>query len=73
VPRVTLQRADGQADAFLLAVDADDLDLDFLPNFQDLVGVLDAFPGKLGKVHQAVGAVDVDESAESAMEVTRPL
>ena len=48
----------------LLAVDVDDLDLDFLPHFEHLVGMLDAIPGKLGEVDEAVGAVDVDEGAE---------
>ncbi len=63
-PGVALQLAQGEADALLLFVDADDLDLDFLPHLEHFGGVLDALPGNLGEVHQAVRAVDVDKSAE---------
>ena len=38
-PGVVLQLADGQANAFLFAVDADNLDLDILPDFEHFTGM----------------------------------
>ena len=64
LPGIALHGADGQTDAFLLAIDVDDLDLHFLTDLEHLRRVLDAFPGDLGQVHQTVGAVDVDEGAK---------
>ena len=63
-PRDPPQLANGQADAFLLAVDGDDLDFDILTDLEHFAGVIDPVPGDLGEVDEAVGAVDVDESAK---------
>ena len=42
----------------------DDLDFDFLADLEHFAGMIDAFPGDLGEVHQAISAADVDESAK---------
>src|SRR5690606_9836799 len=63
-PGIFLKLADRQTNALAFLVHADDLDLDFLPDFKDLAGVLDAIPGDLRQVNQAVGTVNVDESAK---------
>ena len=44
-----------------LVVDADDLDLDVLADLQDLGRVVDAPPGHVGDMQQAVDAAEVDE------------
>jgi hypothetical protein len=63
-PGVFRQLTDGQADAFLVAVNIDNFDPDFLPDFEDFAGMLDTFPGEFREVNEAVRAVDVDEGAE---------
>ena len=63
-PRVGQQAADGKANAFALAVNADDLDINFLTDFEHFAGMIDPFPGNLGKVNQAIGTVDVYKSTK---------
>jgi hypothetical protein len=63
-PGIRLQLADRKTNALAVAVHADNPDLDFLADFEHLIGVLDAVPGDLGQVDQAIGAVDIDESAK---------
>jgi len=63
-PRILKQLANGQADAFLVAVDGDDLDLDVLPDFENFTGMLNAVPGDFGEMNQTIGAANVDESAK---------
>ena len=64
LPGIVLQGADGKTDAFLLAVDADDLDFDFLPHLERFAGMLNALPGNFGEMDKPVSAVDVDERAK---------
>src|SRR5262249_54841221 len=53
-----------QGDLLLLAVDVEDLDLDLLVDLEELAGVVDAAPGHVGDVQQAVDAAEIDERAE---------
>ena len=63
VPRIFLELLHAQADAVGFLVDLDDLDLDGLADRQDLGGVVDAAPGHVGDVQQAVDTAQVDEGA----------
>jgi hypothetical protein len=63
--RVFQQLANGQANAFLVAVNADHLHFDFLTNLQHLGRMLNAIPGNLGEVHQTVCAGNIDESTKN--------
>ena len=53
-----------QGDLFLLVVDVQDLDFDFLVDGDHLGGMADAAPTHVGDVQQAVDAAQVDEGAE---------
>src|SRR5271157_3650278 len=64
LPRVVGEGTDRETDALLLVVNADDLDFDFLTDFEHLGGVLDAVPGYFGKVHEAIRPVDIDKGTE---------
>ncbi len=64
LPGIILQAADGQTDVAFVLVDADDLNLHFLPDFQFIAGMADAVPGDFTQMHQAVRSVDVHESAK---------
>ena len=61
IPRIGLQLLHAQRDAVALLVDADDLHLDGLADRQHLGRVVDAAPGDVGDVQQAVDAAEVDE------------
>src|SRR5919201_2442892 len=63
-PRLGLRPADRERDLAPLAVDAEDHHVDLLADLHDVAGLVDAGPGELGEVDQAVGAADVDEGAE---------
>ena len=63
-PGILLKLADGQANALAFLIQADNFDLYLLPNFENIFGVLDAFPRNLGQVHKAIGSVDVHESTK---------
>jgi hypothetical protein len=54
---------DAQRDAVRLLVDLDDLDLDRLADGHDLGRMVDAAPGHVGHVQQAVNAAEIDERA----------
>ena len=62
-PRVGLQLLHAEADALRLGVDADDLHLDRVADVDDLARVVDAPPGHVGDVQQAVDAAEIDEGA----------
>jgi hypothetical protein len=63
-PGIFAQLLEAQGDAVALAVELEDLDVDLLADFDhDLGRVLDALPGHVGDVQQAVDAAEVDEGA----------
>ena len=61
IPRIGLKLFHAQADAVGVLVDLDDLDLDGFADRQDLGRVVDAAPGHVGDVQQAVNTAQVDE------------
>ena len=61
LPRIGLELLHAERDAVGLVVDADDLHLDGLADRQHLGRVVDAPPGDVGDVQQAVDAAEVDE------------
>src|SRR5687768_10895395 len=63
-PGIFLQGTHGETDALLLAIDVDDLDLDFLAHFQHFTWMVDMLPRKLGKMHKPIGTINVDERAK---------
>src|SRR5262249_15166358 len=64
LPRVFLGGLQRQRDALAVHVHVQHLDRDLLADLDDLARVVDVLPGKLGHVHQAVHAAQVDERAE---------
>src|SRR5262249_15946030 len=62
-PRVGLQLLHSETDALRLRIDAHDLHLDRIANVDDLARVVDAAPGHVGDVEQAVDATQIDEGA----------
>ena len=62
-PRIGLQLLHAEADALRLRVDAHDLHLDRVADVDDLARVIDAAPGHVGDVQQAVDAAQIDEGA----------
>ena len=64
LPRVFLRGLQRQRDALAVHVHVQDLDRDLLADLDDLARVVDVLPGKLGHVHEAVHAAEVDERAE---------
>ena len=63
LPRIVEQLLHAERDAVGLVVDLDDLDLDLLADIEHLGRVIDAPPGDVGDVQQAVDAAEVDEGA----------
>ena len=61
IPRIGLKLLHAEADAVGFLVDLDDLDLHGLADRQDLGGVVDAPPGHVGDVQQAIDAAQVHE------------
>ena len=61
IPRVVQQLLHAQADAVGVLVDLDDLDLDGLADREDLRRVVDAAPGHVGDVQQAIDAAQINE------------
>src|SRR5439155_1751885 len=61
LPRIVQQLLHAERDAVGLVVDLDDLDLHRLADGQHLGRVIDAAPGDIGDVQQAVDAAEVDE------------
>ena len=62
-PGIGLELLHAEADALGLGVEADDLHLDRLADGQRLGRVVDALPGDVGDVEQAVDAAEIDERA----------
>ncbi len=62
-PRIRLQLLHAEADALRLRVDADDLHFHGVADVDDLARVIDAAPGHVGHVQEAVDAAEVDEGA----------
>ena len=62
-PRIVAQLLHAQADAVLLAVELEDLDLDLVAHVDHLGRMANALPGHVGDVQQAVHAAEVDERA----------
>ena len=63
LPRIVEQLLHAERDAVGLVVDLDDLDLDLLADVEHLGRVIDAPPGDVGDVQEAVDAAEVDEGA----------
>ena len=63
LPRIVQQLLHAERDAVRLVVDLDDLDLHRLADVEHLGRVIDAPPGDVGDVQQAVDAAEVDERA----------
>ena len=64
VPRILLRLLEAQRDALAVAVDVEDDDFQLLAALDDFARMLDAAPGEIGDVEQAVDAVEIDEDAE---------
>ena len=63
LPRIVQQLLHAERDAVGLVVDLDDLDLHLLADVEHLGRVIDAPPGDVGDMQQAVDAAEVDERA----------
>src|SRR5207237_8480810 len=63
LPRVCSELLHAERDALRLRVEANDLDLDGLADIQRLGGMIDAAPGDVGDVQQAVDPAEIDEGA----------
>ena len=63
LPRIVEQLLHAERDAVGLVVDLDDLDLHLLADVEHLGRVVDAPPGDVGDVQQAVDAAEIDERA----------
>ena len=63
LPRIGLELLHAERDALRLRVEADHLDLDVLADVERLGGMVDAPPGDVGHVQQAVDAAEIDEGA----------
>ncbi len=64
LPRVLLRLLETERDALAIAVDVEHFDPHRVADRDDLGGMVDVAPGKLGDVDQAVDPVEVDEGAE---------
>src|SRR5690606_177532 len=64
LPRGGVLLLEAEGDLLLVAVDGEDLDLDLLVDADDVRRMIDAAPGHVGDVQQAVDAAEVDERAE---------
>src|SRR3984957_13295926 len=62
-PRIFLQLLHAERDAVGLMVDLDDADLDLLADGQDFARMVDAPPGDVRHMQEAVDAAEVDERA----------
>ena len=63
LPRIVEQLLHAERDAVGLVVDLDDLDLHLLADVEHLGRMIDAPPGDVGDVQQAVDAAEIDERA----------
>ena len=64
LPRVGLRLLEPERDPLALAVDVEHLDLDLLPDLEQLGRMVHVAPGELGDVDEAVDALEVDERPE---------
>ena len=62
-PRVGFELLDAQTDPLSFGVEADHLDLDVLADMQCLGRMVDALPGDIGDMQQAVDAAEINECA----------
>src|ERR1700727_1325886 len=62
-PRIFLQLLHAERDAVGFVVDLDDAHLDLLADGQDFARMVDAPPGDVGHMQQAVDAAEIDERA----------
>ncbi len=62
-PRIGFELLHAERDALRLGVEADHLDLDVLADIERLGRVVDAAPGDVGDVQQAIDAAQIDERA----------
>ena len=63
LPRILVELLHAERDALRLGVDADDLHLHGLADRQDVGGMVDALPGDVGDMQEAVDAAEIDERA----------
>ena len=63
LPRIVEQLLHAERDAVGLVVDLDDLDLHLLADIEHLGRMIDAAPGDVGDVQQAVDAAEIDKRA----------
>src|ERR1700719_977569 len=63
LPRIVEQLLHAERDAVGLVVDLDDLDLHLLADIEHLGRMIDAPPGNVGDVQEAVDAAEIDEGA----------
>src|SRR5262249_6980113 len=73
LPRVLLRGLERQRDALPVEVDVEDLDLDLLPDRDDLLRMIDVLPRQLRDVHEPVHAAEIDERSEVDDRADRPL
>ncbi len=64
VPGVGLGLLETEAHALAVAVDVENHDIELVADLEDFARVLDAAPGHVGDVQEAVEAVEIDERAE---------
>ena len=62
-PRIGLELLHAERDALGLGVEANDLNLDVLPDIQRFGGVVDAPPGDIGDVQQPIDPAEIDKRA----------
>src|SRR5699024_1196711 len=60
-PRIVPELLQAQRDARALAIELEHLDLDFLAHADHFARILDALPGHVGNVQQAIDAAEIDE------------
>src|SRR5581483_2489638 len=63
-PGINLGAFDRERDLFLLFINAQDLNLNFLTNVEYLAGVIDATPCQLADMDQSVGTAQIDECSK---------
>src|SRR6266508_266460 len=63
LPRIIEQLLHAERDAVRLVIDLDDLDLHLLADIEHFGRMIDAPPGDVGNVQQAVDAAEIDEGA----------
>ena len=62
-PGIGLDLLETQGNALALRVEFKDLDFDLITHVEELAGVIDAAPGHVGDMEQAVDAAEIDEGA----------